>query len=72
MKVTVTVKPAAKQTRIEKISDNNFLVWVKEPPREGRATSAAIKVLADYLGIAKSRVILLKGNSSRNKLFEVI
>ena len=32
MKIFVKAKPLAKKDKIEKVSDNNFVVWVKESP----------------------------------------
>lgn len=71
MKIAVKVRPNAKENRVEKIGDNNFSVRVKAKPVEGRATGAVIKALADYFGVSKSRVILLKGQTSKQKIFEV-
>ena len=71
MKIFVKVKPYAKEERIEKIDEDNFLVWVKEKPTEGRANKKAIEVLAKAFGIAKSNVVLLKGQTSRQKVFEI-
>lgn len=72
MKISVKVKPGAKQERLQKIDENNFLVWVKEKPRDGEANQAAIECLAGYFGVSKSNVVLLKGQTSRQKIFEVI
>ena len=41
------------------------------PPADGKANAAAIKLLAGYIGIAPSRITLLRGQSSRNKQFLV-
>ncbi len=71
MKISVKVKPNAKQERLEKIDESNFSVWVKEKPREGKANHAVIKILANYFGVARSEVILLKGQTSKQKIFEV-
>jgi len=71
MKISVNVKPNAKQERLEKIAEDNFLVWVKERPQDGKANQAATKILAEYFGVAKSQVILLRGQTSRHKIFEV-
>jgi len=71
MKIFVKVKPNSKQEKIEKIGENNFLIWVKEKPQEGKANQAVIKVLAEYFDVPKSEVILLKGQTSREKVFEV-
>lgn len=71
MKIYVKVKPNAKQERLEKIAEDNFLVWVKEKPQDGKANDAVVKVLAEYFEIPKSAVILLRGQTSRQKVFEV-
>lgn len=71
MKISAKVKPNAKENRVERISDNEFLVWVKAPAQENRANQAAREILAEYFGVAKSRVNLLKGKTSRQKVFEV-
>lgn len=71
MKIFVTVKPNAKQGRLEKVSENIFLVWVKEKPQEGKANQATIEILSEHFGIAKSKVTLLKGQTSRQKVFEI-
>jgi hypothetical protein len=71
MKISVRVKPNAKGERIEKIGENTFLLWVKEKPQEGKANKAVIKVLAEYFDVPQSAVVLLKGQSSKEKIFEV-
>ena len=71
MKISVKVKPNAKQEKIEKTGERDFLVWVKEKPQEGKANQAVIRVLAKYFGVPKSEVILLNGQTSREKVFEV-
>lgn len=71
MKISVKVKPNAKQEKIEKINVNHFLIWVKEKPQEGKANKAVIKVLAEYFGVSQSRVVLLKGHSAKEKIFEI-
>lgn len=71
MKISVRVKPNAKGEKIEKIGENNFLLWVKEKPQEGKANKAVIKVLSEYFGVPQSEVVLLKGQSSREKIFEL-
>ena len=71
MKISVRVKPNAKQEKIEQVNEDHFLIWVKEKPHEGKANKAVIKVLAEYFGMAKSEVVLLKGQTSREKIFEI-
>jgi uncharacterized protein YggU (UPF0235/DUF167 family) len=72
MRIAVKVKPGAKTERVEKLGDNSFAVWVKTKPVEGKANAAAVEALAEYFGVSKSRVTLIKGAASRNKVFEIL
>ncbi|MEK7147004.1 MAG: DUF167 domain-containing protein [Patescibacteria group bacterium] len=71
MQIFVKAKPNAKKESVEKIDGAHFIVAVKEPPRKGRVNEAIRKVLAEYFGIAVSRVHLVSGFSSRQKKFEI-
>jgi uncharacterized protein (TIGR00251 family) len=71
LKISVRVKPNAKQEKTEKIGERDFSVWVKEKPQEGKANKAVIKALAEYFGIPQADVALVKGQSSREKVFEI-
>jgi hypothetical protein len=72
MKIFVKARPSAREEKVEKISETNFIVWVKEPPVKGKANRAIIKALARHFNIASSGVVLIAGSSSRQKIFEVI
>ncbi|MDP3730049.1 MAG: DUF167 domain-containing protein [Candidatus Omnitrophota bacterium] len=72
MKIKVSVKAGRKETRIERLSDTSFSVWVKEKPQEGKANYAVREALADHFSIPKSRVILISGEKSKSKIFEIL
>lgn len=72
MKIFVKVKPNAKKEAIEKINETHFAAAVKEPPKEGKANKAIIKALAKFLGIAPSRLKIISGGLSKQKIFEII
>ena len=72
MKIFVKAKPLAREEKVEKIDDLNFVVSVKEPPVQGRANLAIAKALADYFNVAPSQVRLVSGFSSKQKTFEII
>ncbi len=72
MKIFVKAKPSAKEEKIEKISETNFVVWVKEPPIKGKANRAIAKAIAAHFNVAPSQVRLVSGSSSRQKVFEIL
>ena len=71
MNISVKVKPQARQDKIKKIGLNDYAVWVKAKAIEGRANQAVIKILSEYFDITKSKVVLIKGKSARDKIFMV-
>ena len=70
MRIRVKVRP---NCRTEEVStqDDVFVVKVKEPPREGKANRAVVKLLAGHLGLPQSRVKIVSGFRSGSKLVEV-
>ena len=71
MRVQVKVKPNSKSEEVSREGDS-FMVKVREPPREGRANQAVIKLLAEHFGVPKSQVRILSGFRSKNKVIEVV
>jgi hypothetical protein len=71
MKIFVKVKPNAKHASVEKLDETHYAVAVKEPPVEGKANAAVAKALAEHLGVPASRVRLVSGHTSRQKVFEI-
>jgi len=71
LKIKVKVKPDSRTEEINQEGDS-FVVKVKEPPKEGRANQAVIKLLAQHFDIPQSQVRILSGFKSKNKLIEVV
>jgi len=46
-------------------------VWTTAAPTDGQANEAVRRLLAKALGLAPSRLSLVRGDSSRSKVFEV-
>ena len=71
MKISVKVKASSSLEKVEKIDDNSYSVWVRAKPADGKANEAVIKALSGYFDIAKSRITLLTGHTSKQKIFEI-
>ncbi|OGZ79433.1 MAG: hypothetical protein A2358_00530 [Candidatus Staskawiczbacteria bacterium RIFOXYB1_FULL_37_44] len=71
MKIFVIAKPRSREEKIEKISETEFVVFVKEPPEKGKANEAIRNALAVYFKIGSSCVKIVSGYSSRNKIIEI-
>ena len=70
MKIQVKVKPNSKTEELSREGDS-FIVKVREPPREGRANQAVIRLLAEHYGVPQNQVRILSGFRSRNKVVEL-
>jgi len=71
MKIYIKAKPGSKNVKVEKVSDNIFSVWVKEPAEKGKANTAILKVLAEYFRIPLSSVRIVSGHASKIKIIEI-
>jgi hypothetical protein len=60
-------------SRIETIAieDGRVLVKVRAKPQDGAANDAVLALLADALGAARSRLTMLRGATSREKLVQL-
>jgi hypothetical protein len=71
MKINLKVKTRSREEKIEKIDDLNFVVRVKELPVENRANEAIIEILAEYFSVPKSKIDIIYGHNSKNKIIEI-
>ncbi len=72
MKISVHLKPNSRhREEVVANDDGSLTVYTKAPAIEGRANLAAVKLVAKYYGVTSSRVKLVRGVTSRNKMFEI-
>lgn len=65
----VRVTPNARHAGLE--PGTPIRISVTEVPEDGRATAAAQEMLARALGVAKTRLVLVRGATSRDKMFRL-
>lgn len=68
--IAVRVTPKAARNRIT-VEEGAIRVYVTTVPEGGKANAAVQKLLAKSLGVAKSRLRLKRGETSRDKVFEI-
>jgi hypothetical protein cdivTM7_00062 len=72
MKFSILLKPNSRHREEVVVGDDGVLtIYTKAPAIEGRATLAAVKLLAKYFSVAPSKVKLVRGAASKYKVFEV-
>ena len=68
--LAVRVTPNARRAGVE-VVEGQIRIGVTATPEDGKATEAARVALAKALGVAKSRLTLVRGATSRDKLFRL-
>jgi hypothetical protein len=73
LKIQVKVKPRSKTEDVTReIGGEVYVVRVKEPPVEGKANRAVLKLLARHFGVPESRLRIVSGLTGKNKVVEVM
>jgi len=70
-KITVHVKPGSSRGPLVEEADDHLVVYVKEKAIDGKANQGVIKALAEHLGIAPSRLVVVGGQAARIKRIEI-
>ena len=65
--VRVRVIPKAHKNSLAGVEDGALVVRLTAPPVDGKANQALIAFLSKELDVAKSRIKLVRGESSRSK-----
>ncbi|MFO1140463.1 MAG: DUF167 domain-containing protein [Paracoccus sp. (in: a-proteobacteria)] len=68
--IEVRVTPRASRNAVL-LDDGAIRVTVTTVPEDGKANAAVVKLLAKALGVAKSRLVLVRGATSRDKVFRL-
>lgn len=69
--IIVRVKPNSKKGPKVEVSGDGLVVYVREVAADNAANEALIKILAKYYDVPKTRVKIIRGHSSRNKLVKI-
>lgn len=70
-RISIYVQPRASKTVIAGLHDGCVKIRLAAPPVDGAANAALVEFIAERLNVAKSRVRIVTGSSSRRKVVEV-
>ncbi len=71
MQITVRVIPRAKMNKVAVQPDGTVRVHTTTAPTDGKATADVIKMLAEHYKVPKTSIKLLRGATSRDKVFQI-
>ena len=64
--INIHVQPKSSQAKI--VLENGIMrVWVNAPPFDGEANDAVVKLFSKALKVAKGKIEIIRGHSSREK-----
>jgi len=71
MKIKVKAHTNSKNEKIILNKDESLDIYIREKPIEGKANKKIIEVLSEYFKVRKNQILLISGEKSKNKIFEV-
>lgn len=69
--LTLHIQPGAKKTEVVGLHGEALKIRLAAPPVDGKANAALLAFIAARLGVAKSQVELVSGETSRAKRVKV-
>lgn len=70
-RLDIKVRPGAARNEITGFSEGVLGVRITARPEKGKANSALIGCLSEIFGISKSRIRIIRGETSRRKTVEI-
>ncbi len=70
-KISVKVIPRAKKNTVECIEEGKYRVRLTAPPVDEKANHLLISLLAKHFDVAPSRIRIVFGENSRQKIIEL-
>jgi uncharacterized protein len=68
--ITVSARPGARRNEVVPDGEG-FKITTTTAPEDGKANAAIRDLLADHLGVAKTCLTLVRGATSRQKVFRL-
>ena len=69
--VKVKIVPCSSKNKIVGVYNDALKITVTTPPVEGKANKKCIAYLAKYFDVAKSKIEIISGKNSKNKLIKI-
>lgn len=70
MKISVKVHPGSKVEKVEN-SGGKIEIWTRAKAHDGEANRAVVEILNKKLGVAKTRIRVVSGGKSKEKIVEI-
>ena len=71
VRIVVRVKPRSSRSRILRADGLNIEASIRSPPVDGAANTELLVLLGDVLGVSKSSLRVVQGQTAKNKVVEL-
>lgn len=69
--IKVKIVPGSSKNKIIGVYNDALKISIAAPPVEGKANKKCIAYLAKYFDVAKSKIEIISGQTSKNKLIKI-
>ena len=69
-RINLRVIPRARQAKMVE-TEGVYRVYITAAPVDGAANAAVIKSLAEYFGVPKTQIKIVRGQTARDKIVEL-
>lgn len=69
--IKVKIVPGSSKNKIIGVYNDALKISIAAPPVEGKANKKCIAYLAKYFDLAKSKIEIISGQTSKNKLIKI-
>ncbi|MBC8279582.1 MAG: DUF167 domain-containing protein [Chloroflexi bacterium] len=67
----IRVQPKSSRNQVDGFENGTLRLRVTAPPTDGKANAGVIALLAKTLGVSKSRLEIIRGHNSRDKVVSI-
>jgi uncharacterized protein len=71
MKLSIKVLPRSSKNEIVEMPDKSLKIKLTAAPVDGEANKKLIALLAEHFDVAKSKIKIVSGLTSKNKIVEI-
>ena len=72
VQLRVRVIPNARKSEFAGQREGELVLRLNAPALEGKANKAAVEFVSHYFGVSRASIVLLSGEKSRHKIFEIV
>jgi uncharacterized protein len=69
--IWIRVKPNARTSGLEELSDGSWLARVASPPVDGKANAELVRLIAERFSVRKAQITIKSGASGRLKQVQI-